>query len=115
MEKQADQQQREWIAQLAAVCVCTNYTPWRQAAMQALRASVESGMEPQAVAQVILRAATTRPRLRYLVGRDAKALVLLKRLLPEPLFERVRRRVFQVGKPADRGPQARPQETAASD
>lgn len=71
------------------------YTPGRQAAMQALSASVASGMEPGAVAQVILRAATARPRLRYLVGRDAKALMLLKRLLPDPLFERVRRRLFR--------------------
>jgi NAD(P)-dependent dehydrogenase (short-subunit alcohol dehydrogenase family) len=84
------------------------YNPARQAALQVLSTSVESGMEPRAVAQVILHAATTRPRLRYLVGRDAKVLLLLKRLLPESLFERVRRRVFQVDKPADREPQIRP-------
>jgi short-subunit dehydrogenase len=90
------------------------YTPGQQAAMHALSMSVESGMEPRAVAQVILRAATTRPRLRYLVGRDAKALTLLKRLLPEPLFERVRRRVFRTRNPADQEPQMRPQETAKS-
>jgi short-subunit dehydrogenase len=91
------------------------YTQGRQAAMQALSASVASGMEPGAVAQAILRAATARPRLRYLVGRDAKALILLKRLLPESLFERVRRRVFQAGKPANPQLQAQPRETAASD
>jgi short-subunit dehydrogenase len=84
------------------------YTPARQAALQDLSTSIESGMEPHLVAQVILRAATTRPRLRYLVGRDAKVLMLLKQLLPESLFERVRRRVFQVDKPADREPQIRP-------
>ena len=84
------------------------YNPPREAALQVLSTSVERGMEPRAVAQVILRAATTRPRLRYLVGRDAKVLMLLKRLLPESLFERVRRRVFQVDKPADREPQIRP-------
>jgi NAD(P)-dependent dehydrogenase (short-subunit alcohol dehydrogenase family) len=84
------------------------YTPARQAALQVLSTSVERGMEPRAVAQVILRAATTRPRLRYLVGRDAKLLMLLKRLLPESLFERVQRRVFQVDKPADREPQIHP-------
>ncbi len=81
------------------------YTPARQAALQVLIKSVESGMEPQKVAQNILRAATTRPRLRYPVGRDAKLLILLKRLLPESLFERVRRRVFQGGKPVDGKPQ----------
>src|SRR5712691_4448021 len=91
------------------------YTPGRQAAMQVLSTSVESGMEPGVVAHVILRAATTRPRLRYLVGRDAKVLMLLKRFLPASLFERVRRRVFRSGKPADLQPQRYPQETAASD
>jgi short-subunit dehydrogenase len=84
------------------------YTPKRQAALQALDTSVEKGMEPRKVAQVILSVATTQPRLRYLVGRDAKLLMLLKRLLPESLFERVRRRAFQVGKPADRESQTRP-------
>jgi NAD(P)-dependent dehydrogenase (short-subunit alcohol dehydrogenase family) len=90
------------------------YTPGRQAAMHILSASVESGMEPGEVAHVILRAATTRSHLRYLVGRDAKVLVLLKRLLPGPLFERVRRRVFRSGTSADREPQTRPQETTTS-
>jgi hypothetical protein len=59
-------------------------------------------MEPGAVAQAILRIATSaRPRLRYRVGRTAKVLITLKRLLPEPLFERVRRRAFgTTGSPA---------------
>ncbi len=91
------------------------YTPGRRAAMQALSTSVQNGMEPHIVAQVILRAATTRPRLRYLVGRDAKALILLKRLLPESLFERVRRRVFRAGNSSNLQPQTRPRETATSD
>lgn len=90
------------------------YTPGRQAAMRALSMSVESGMEPQAVAQVILRAATTRSRLRYPVGRDAQVLILLKRLLPESLFERVRRRVFRTGNPADQESQRRLGDPAAS-
>jgi NAD(P)-dependent dehydrogenase (short-subunit alcohol dehydrogenase family) len=91
------------------------YTPRRQATMQAISTNVEKGIEPRAVAQVILRAATTRPRLRYLVGRDVKVLMLFKRLLPQFLFERLRRRVFRSGKPADREPQSRQQETVASD
>jgi NAD(P)-dependent dehydrogenase (short-subunit alcohol dehydrogenase family) len=84
------------------------YTPARQAAMQTLSASVEGGMEPRAVAQVILRAATTQPRLRYLVGRDAKVLVLLKRLLPGTLFERLSRRLFRAGNSAARQPLEQP-------
>ena len=84
------------------------YTPARQAALQLLSSNVESGMDPRMVAQAILRAATTQPRLRNLVGRDIKLLILLKRLLPEPMFERLRRRIFQVSKPADWKPQKRP-------
>jgi NAD(P)-dependent dehydrogenase (short-subunit alcohol dehydrogenase family) len=84
------------------------YTPARQAALQVLSTSVESGIEPRAVAQVILRAATTRPRLRYLVGRDVKVLLLFKRLLPELLFERLQRRVFRAGNPAHLQPQTQP-------
>lgn len=91
------------------------YTPRRQATMQTISTKVEKGIEPRAVAQVILRAATTRPRLRYLVGRDVKVLMLFKRLLPQFLFERLRRRVFRSGRPADREPQSRPQETVATD
>ncbi len=84
------------------------YTPARQAALQVLSTSVASGIEPRAVAQVILRAATTRPRLRYLVGRDVKVLLLFKRLLPELLFERLQRRVFRAGNPAHLQPQTQP-------
>jgi len=90
------------------------YTPGRQAAMQILSASVENGMEPGEVAHIILRAATTQSHLRYLVGRDAKVLMLLKRLLPGSLFERLLRRVFRSGTSADREPQTRPQETTTS-
>jgi short-subunit dehydrogenase len=71
------------------------YALARQAAVQRIRAGVESGMEPEAVARTIFRIATTaRPRLRYLVGGPANALITLKRLLPESLFDQVRRRVF---------------------
>ena len=72
------------------------YTPGRQAAQQSLITNSKKGMEPGAVARVILRAATTRPRLRYPVGQDGKALLLLKRLLPESAFERVKRRLFSA-------------------
>ncbi len=91
------------------------YTTRRQAAMQALSKRVESGMEPQAVAKVILRAATTRPHLRYLVGRDVKMLMLFKRMLPQLLFERLQRRVFRAGNSANIQAQTHPQEMAASD
>ena len=72
------------------------YTLRREAARQSLNKSIEKGMKAGAVAQVILRAATTRPRLRYLVGQDAKVLMLLKRVLPGSLFEGLLRRIFQT-------------------
>src|SRR5438874_8520651 len=61
------------------------YTTGRQAAQQNLIKNGKNGMEPGAVARAILRVATatTRPRLRYPVGRDGKTVLLLKRLLPE--------------------------------
>lgn len=72
-----------------------DYTLARQAAVRRIGAGVESGMGPEIVAQTILRIITTaRPRLRYPVGRAANILITLKRLLPEPLFDQVRRRVF---------------------
>jgi len=72
------------------------YTNARQAAQQSLMTNAKKGMEPGAVARVILRAATTRPRLRYPVGQDGKALLLLKRLLPESAFEALKRRLFSA-------------------
>ena len=73
------------------------YTNARQAAQQAFMTSSKNGMEPGAVARAILHAATTtRPRLRYPVGQDGKALLLLKRLLPESASERVKRRLFSA-------------------
>jgi NAD(P)-dependent dehydrogenase (short-subunit alcohol dehydrogenase family) len=45
---------------------------------------------PQVVADTIAAIlATPRPRLRYLVGKDAKLAVFLRRLLPFALFERI--------------------------
>jgi NAD(P)-dependent dehydrogenase (short-subunit alcohol dehydrogenase family) len=84
------------------------YTAANQAAGQAVSAGIQRGMEPGAVARVILRAATTRPRRRYLVGQDAKVLMLLKRLLPEVLLERVQRQIFQPPKTAQPQSQAQP-------
>src|SRR5690349_21556470 len=72
------------------------YTPGRQASEQSLITSARKGTDPGAVARVILRAATTRPRLRYPVGQAAKTPLLLKRLLPESAFEALKRRLFSV-------------------
>jgi short-subunit dehydrogenase len=73
------------------------YTSVRQAALRFTNAGLTGGMQPDMVAQAILIAATTPyPRLRYRVGRTAKVLIALKRLLPEPIFERLRRRIVNL-------------------
>ena len=51
--------------------------------------SGRNGDSADKVAQMILRAANdTSPRLRYVVGRPAPAILLLRRLLPDRLFMR---------------------------
>ena len=73
-----------------------DYAAARQAALQFTSRGIARGMEPAIVAQTILTVASTRhPRLRYPVGREAKLLIALKRLLPEPAFERVRSRIVK--------------------
>lgn len=76
-----------------------DYTAGRQIAQQSLATNAKQGLEPDAVARVILRvAATSRPRLRYPVGRDGETALLLQRLLPESAFEALKRRLFSSGK-----------------
>ncbi len=55
------------------------------------------GVPPEQVAETIERALTARRmRARYLIGRDAKAMLLAKRLLPDHVFDRVARRALGV-------------------
>jgi short-subunit dehydrogenase len=84
------------------------YTLGRQIAQQVQKNGLKGGLEPDVVAQTILRAVTTSPRLRHPVGSNVKALILFKRLLPEAAFERVKRRIFQSGETAARQPEQRP-------
>ncbi len=68
------------------------------AAMNKVLDSTERrGVPPEQVAETIERALTARRmRARYLIGRDAKAMLLAKRLLPDHVFDRVSRRVLGV-------------------
>jgi NAD(P)-dependent dehydrogenase (short-subunit alcohol dehydrogenase family) len=55
------------------------------------------GIPPEQVATTIERALTARRmKARYLIGRDAKAMLLAKRLLPDHVFDRVARRALGV-------------------
>jgi NAD(P)-dependent dehydrogenase (short-subunit alcohol dehydrogenase family) len=68
------------------------------AAMNRVLESTERrGVSPELVAETIERALTARRmRARYLIGRDAKAMLLAKRLLPDHVFDRVARRALGV-------------------
>jgi NAD(P)-dependent dehydrogenase (short-subunit alcohol dehydrogenase family) len=53
------------------------------------------GSPPEVVARTVLEAMTSaRPRARYLVGKDARRMVTLPRLLPSRVLDRLALRVF---------------------
>jgi NAD(P)-dependent dehydrogenase (short-subunit alcohol dehydrogenase family) len=60
-----------------------------------LEDTARRGVAPEMVAETIERALTARRmRARYVVGRDAKAMLVLRRLLPDLVFDRVARRAL---------------------
>jgi NAD(P)-dependent dehydrogenase (short-subunit alcohol dehydrogenase family) len=62
-----------------------------------LQETARRGVAPELVAETIERALTARRmKARYVVGRDAKAMLFAKRLLPEHVFDRVARRALGV-------------------
>jgi NAD(P)-dependent dehydrogenase (short-subunit alcohol dehydrogenase family) len=62
-----------------------------------MRKTSERGVPPEQVAQTIVRALTApRMKARYVVGRDARAMLLAKRLLPDHVFDRFARRALGV-------------------
>jgi NAD(P)-dependent dehydrogenase (short-subunit alcohol dehydrogenase family) len=64
---------------------------------KALRDTGSRGVSPDVVAAAIERALTARRMpARRLVGRDAKAMLLAKRLLPDRVFDRLVRRALGV-------------------
>jgi len=55
------------------------------------------GVPPEQVAEAIERALTSsRMKARYVVGRDARAMMIVRRLLPDLVFDRVARRALGV-------------------
>ena len=62
-----------------------------------LQDTARRGVPPEQVAATIERALTApRMRARYVVGRDAKAMLLVRRLLPDLVFDKVARRALGV-------------------
>ena len=62
-----------------------------------VRNAVEQGPDPEQVARLIVKLATSSaPPLRSYVGPCANLLVALRHSLPQRIFEQVRRRVFQI-------------------
>jgi NAD(P)-dependent dehydrogenase (short-subunit alcohol dehydrogenase family) len=62
-----------------------------------LEDTARRGVPPEEVAATIERALTSsRMKARYIVGRDAKAMLIARRLLPDLVFDRVARRALGV-------------------
>ncbi|HWG09452.1 MAG TPA: SDR family NAD(P)-dependent oxidoreductase [Solirubrobacteraceae bacterium] len=64
---------------------------------KALQDTAKRGVPADQVAETIERAlGARRMRARYVVGRDARAMIVLKRLLPDHLFDRLAKRALGV-------------------
>lgn len=62
-----------------------------------LEDTARRGVPPEMVAETIERALTERRvKARYVVGRDARVMLAVRRLLPDLVFDRVARRVLGV-------------------
>src|SRR5262249_7244482 len=74
-----------------------DYNLWRQRAFSAIRDHEQAAPGPESVAEMILSIIDSkRPRLRYLIGRQAKVSTRLQRFLPEGLYERGKRSTFRL-------------------
>jgi NAD(P)-dependent dehydrogenase (short-subunit alcohol dehydrogenase family) len=64
-------------------------------ALDAATRTGERGLEPDRVARVVERALTARrPRSRYVVGVDARGMILAQAVLPTRVFDRIMRRAM---------------------
>jgi NAD(P)-dependent dehydrogenase (short-subunit alcohol dehydrogenase family) len=73
------------------------YDPWRQRALNAIRGHEERGPGPDVVAETLLKIVSSKaPRLRYLIGSQARTVARLRRFLPAGLFESGVRRTFSI-------------------
>jgi short-subunit dehydrogenase len=74
------------------------YAPAREAATAGYVRAIRGGMDPDRVAEAILHVVRARrPKPRYLIGAQSRAVSLLRRVLPRGLFETGVRRVVPAG------------------
>jgi short-subunit dehydrogenase len=75
----------------------SDYDPWRQRAFNAFREYEEKGPGPELVAETVLKIIESNtPRLRYVIGQQAKLVSRLRRFMPEGVFEKAVRSNFRL-------------------
>ena len=73
------------------------YAVERHQVVDAVRQNNANGKDPAEVASVVLEALTSRtPRLRYLVGREARFIAWLRKFAPDSLFDKGLRKQFKL-------------------
>lgn len=71
----------------------SDYDPWRRHASEAVKKHIEKALDPIRVAECILRIIESKsPRLRNIVNKEIARMFLMRRFLPESLFEQGARR-----------------------
>src|SRR5262245_2582006 len=75
------------------------YDAWRQRAFNAIRDHEQKAPGPELVSETILRIIGSKsPRLRYVIGRQARLTTRLQQFLPEGTYERGKRTTFALDK-----------------
>jgi short-subunit dehydrogenase len=73
------------------------YDSVRNSIIETSRQQMEKGDEPEVVGQVVLKAAqAAKPRLRYPAGPAARQLALMRRIVPEGIFNSILRKQFKL-------------------
>jgi NAD(P)-dependent dehydrogenase (short-subunit alcohol dehydrogenase family) len=81
----------------------SDYEPWQRQMFASVKESVDAAPQPLEVARTIVRAIESRkPKLRYIVGRDARLVLALRSSLPYPWFAQGMRRSFRLDAGAKR-------------
>jgi NAD(P)-dependent dehydrogenase (short-subunit alcohol dehydrogenase family) len=75
------------------------YNPAMEAMLKVMGDTGNAGLHPDKAAKIIRKALTARrPKTRYLLGRDAKGAIRMKRLLPDRTWDRLVTRIAKVPK-----------------